>query len=227
MPCPDWMVLNRNRVCMPVNQAMNPTAMNRPIFTLATGTPTARALTGLPPAEKIQFPTRVRSRIYVAMITNTIQYTTDVRMLTPPIVHDAENTCRAELNPCRVEMSGLETWLVIVWVSAMFSPWSMKNIPSVIRNDGIPVRITSHPLMNPITSDRASATSTPTHALVVNSYENSDAHSAELVTATPADRSNSPPIISSAIGVAISPYVDVTYSTEENDDAFRNGGAMM
>jgi hypothetical protein len=27
--------------------------------------------------------------------------------------------------------------------------------------------------------------------------------------------------------VAISPYVEVTYSTEENEDAFRNGGAMM
>ena len=29
---------------MPVNQAMNLTAMNRPIFIRATGTPTARAL---------------------------------------------------------------------------------------------------------------------------------------------------------------------------------------
>jgi hypothetical protein len=27
--------------------------------------------------------------------------------------------------------------------------------------------------------------------------------------------------------VAISPYVEVTYSTEENEDALRNGGAMM
>src|SRR6516165_3628432 len=143
-------------------------------------------------------------------------------MFTPPIVQDAENTSRAELNPCRVQMSGLDTWLVMVWVSAMFSPCSMKNMPSVIRNDGIPVLTTSQPLMNPISSDRTSATSTPTQALVVNSKLNSDAHNAEDVTATPADRSNSPPIISNATGVAISPYVEVTYSTEENEDAFRN-----
>jgi hypothetical protein len=103
------------------------------------------------------------------MITNTIQYTTLVRMFTPPIVHDAENTCRAELNPCRVEMSGLDTWLVMVWVSAMLMPCNMKNIPSVTRNDGMPVLTTIHPLMNPISSDSTSATSTPTQALVVNS----------------------------------------------------------
>src|ERR1035437_6061718 len=41
------MVLNRNRVCMPVNQAISPTAMNRPIFIFPTGTPTARAV-GVP-----------------------------------------------------------------------------------------------------------------------------------------------------------------------------------
>ena len=35
---------------MPVNQAMNPTVMNRPIFTLFTGTPTARELAAEPPA---------------------------------------------------------------------------------------------------------------------------------------------------------------------------------
>ena len=90
-------------------------------------------------------------------------------MFTPPIVQDAENTSRAELKPCRVEMSGLDTWLVMVWVSAMFSPCSMKNMPSVIRKLGMPVLITSQPLMNPISSDRTSATSTPTQALVVNS----------------------------------------------------------
>ena len=52
-----------------------------------------------------------------------------------------------------------------------------------------------------------------------------DAHRAELVTATPADRSNSPPIISSATGAAIRPKVELTYSTLENELALRNGGA--
>ena len=58
---------------MPANQAMKPTAMNRPIFISATGTPTARADGADPPTEKIQLPMRVRSRIQVAMRTNTIQ----------------------------------------------------------------------------------------------------------------------------------------------------------
>ena len=52
---------------MPVNQAIRPTAMNRPIFIRPTGTPTARADGAEPPTEKIQLPMRVRSRIQVAM----------------------------------------------------------------------------------------------------------------------------------------------------------------
>ena len=58
---------------MPMNQASRPTPMNRPIFILPTGTPTARALGAEPPTEKIQLPTRVRSRIQVAIATTTIQ----------------------------------------------------------------------------------------------------------------------------------------------------------
>ena len=126
-------------------------------------------------------------------------------MFTPPMVKLPENTTRAELKPCRVEMSGLATWLVMVWVSAMLIPWSMKNVPRVTRKDGIPVLTTIQPLMKPISRANPSATSTPTQALVVNHQANSDPHSAELVTETPADRSNSPPIISSATGVAIRP----------------------
>ena len=34
---------------MPMNQARNETVMKRPILTLVTGTPTARALSALPP----------------------------------------------------------------------------------------------------------------------------------------------------------------------------------
>src|SRR5256885_14361032 len=126
-------------------------------------------------------------------------------MFTPPMVKLPENTTREELKPCRVEMSGLDTWLVMVWVSAMFRPWSMKNVPSVTRKEGIPVLTTIQPFRNPMNSDTASATSTPTQVMVVNSYMNREAVSAELVTATPADRSNSPPIISSATGGAIRP----------------------
>ena len=44
---------------MPTNQAAKPTNMNSPILTLFTGTPTARALSRLPPTAKIQLPIRV------------------------------------------------------------------------------------------------------------------------------------------------------------------------
>ena len=45
----------------------------------------------------------------------------------------------------------------------------MKNVPSVTRKLGMPVLTTIQPFRNPINSDRTSATSTPTQALVVNS----------------------------------------------------------
>src|ERR687885_79917 len=51
-----------------------------------------------------------------------------------------------------------------------------------------------------------------------------EATRADEVTATPADRSNSPPIISSATATAGMPYVELTYSTEDSDSSWRNGG---
>ena len=66
----------------------------------------------------------------------------------------------------------------------------------------MPVFTTRYPLMKPMASATTRETTTPTHMLAVNWYENIDATRAELVTATPADRSNSPPIISSATATA-------------------------
>ena len=89
--------------------------------------------------------------------------------LTPPMVKlDAKTFC-AELKPCMLEMSGLATWLVMVWVRARFSPCSMKNVPRVTRKLGIPVRTTIQPLRNPTASATASATTTPTQMFRVNS----------------------------------------------------------
>ena len=50
--------------------------MNSPIFTLGTGTPTARAESALPPTAKIQLPTLVRSRIQVPIATNSSHHST-------------------------------------------------------------------------------------------------------------------------------------------------------
>ena len=46
-----------------------------------------------------------------------------------------------------------------------------------------------------------------------------------MITATPADRSNSPPIISSATPTAMIPMVELSYSTVENAATERNGSA--
>ena len=47
------------------------------------------------------------------------------------------------------------------------------------------------------------------------------------VTATPADRSNSPPIISTATPQAMMPMVELAYSTVASEAASRNGGATI
>ena len=52
--------------------------MNRPIFTLATGTPTLRAALASPPAAKIQLPTRVRSSTQVATRSSPATRRTDI-----------------------------------------------------------------------------------------------------------------------------------------------------
>ena len=48
-----------------------------------------------------------------------------------------------------------------------------------------------------------------------------------MIAATPADRSNSPPIISRPTPTATMPIVELAYSTVENDSGDRNGGATM
>ncbi len=92
-----------------------------------------------------------------------------IRMFTPATVKLEANTFCAEEKPAMLEMFGLATWLVMVWVRAMLMPCSMKNVPSVTRKLGIPVLTTIQPLRNPMNRDSASATSTPTHTFTVNS----------------------------------------------------------
>src|SRR5918911_3243686 len=108
-PMPDCTVLNANRMCMPVNQAMNPTAMNRPIFTLFTGTPTARELAAEPPTAKIQLPRWVRSSTQVLTMMNSSHQSRVMRILTPPIVNEEANTFSAELKPWMLDTSFVPT----------------------------------------------------------------------------------------------------------------------
>src|SRR3954447_14871880 len=74
-------------------------------------------------------------------------------------------------------------------------------------------------------SATTSATSTPTHTLSESWKQVSAATSAEATTETPADRSNSPPIINRATPTATIPIVDEAYSTVLNAGSVRNGAA--
>ena len=46
-----------------------------------------------------------------------------------------------------------------------------------------------------------------------------------MVEATPADRSNSPPIINRPTATATTPTIEDAYNTVDNDSNVRNGGA--
>ena len=61
---------------MPVSAQTNDVAMNSPIFTRATGTPTLRAAFASPPTPKIQLPMRVRARTHVASAVIAIHHRT-------------------------------------------------------------------------------------------------------------------------------------------------------
>src|ERR1044072_140761 len=73
----------------------------------------------------------------------------------------------------------------------------------------------------------SSETPAPTQTFAVIWYENIDEISADEVTRTPVDRSNSPPIISSATGTAMIPMVEEAYSTVLKLDHWRKASAAI
>src|SRR6266487_3589557 len=152
----------------PVNQARNPTAMNSPIFTRFTATPTARELAAEPPTAQIQLPMCVRSRTHVATRMNRIHHSSVIRIDTPPTVNEEANTFFAESNPSMLDTSLVPTLPVTCLVRARLSPRSMKNVPSFTMKLWMPVLTTRSPLLYSITSATTSETATPTHMFVVN-----------------------------------------------------------
>src|SRR5690625_2104653 len=78
--------------------------MNKPIFTLSTGTPTARAASASPPAANIQFPTLVRSNSHMAIRVRTIHQTTVILMLKPKTWKFDANMARSVSKPPISEM---------------------------------------------------------------------------------------------------------------------------
>ncbi len=153
---------------MPTNQAPKPTSMNREIFVKATGTPTARAESLLPPTAKIQLPYLVRSSTQVASAAKASHHTTVILTWTTPTSKDEENSAFAWLKPSMSLMSSVATLPVISLVTARLTPWRIRNVPSVTRKEGRPVLISSQPLRNPMPSDATSATITPTQTFMLS-----------------------------------------------------------
>ena len=75
------------------------------------------------------------------------------------------------------------------------------------------VFIRIQPLMKPMARETSRARTTPTQTFVLKYQLNIDAVSAEEITATPVERSNSPPIISSDTPTAMIPIVELPYRT--------------
>jgi hypothetical protein len=102
----------------------------------------------------------------------------------------------------------VETVPLISLVKPRLQPCRIRKVPRVTTKLGSPVRTSMMPLKKPMARVTSSDTPTPTQTFAVIWYENIDEISDEEVTITPADRSNSPPIISSATGTAMIPRVD-------------------
>ena len=93
-------------------------------------------------------------------------------------------------------------------VMPRLTPCSTKKVLSEVRKLGSLVRTSSRPLTRPIASETSSASSTANQTWKLNHHASSAAASPAVVTSTPADRSNSPPIISSATPTATIPMVE-------------------
>ena len=150
-----------------------------------------------------------------------------IRTLIPRTGKLDANTARAESKPSMDAMFVVETCPVTSLVMAMLRPWSIRNIDSVTRKLGSFVRTRIHPLRNPMARETASATAAPTHTFTEKYQANIDAVRPEVITATPADRSNSPPIISSTTPTAMMPMVELAYRIVAKAPPVRNGSAML
>src|SRR3954468_9219384 len=146
-------------------------------------------------------------------------------MVTGPMVKFEANTAWALSNPWTSLIEFDETPPAIIRVTARLMPWSTKNVPRVTRKLGRPVMWSSQPLNAPIASEITRAMSTPTQTLMLKYQVVRAAVRPDVVTATPADRSNSPPIMSSATATAMMPIVEEPYRIVPMLLALRNAGA--
>ena len=89
--------------------------------------------------------------------------------------------------------------------SATFAPRRPKNVPSVITNDGSPVQTTNTPFHRPNARHTPSDSSSASQMFIPHSVAITPNSAPAVPTITPADRSNSPLIISSPTATAMIP----------------------
>ena len=105
-----------------------------------------------------------------------------------------------------MSMFSIETVPVILSVPAALTPWRMKNVPSVMMKLGSFVLTTAMPLMKPTAAPKTNTSRIDGQMFRWARVPSRPSSRPELPTITPAERSNSPPIISSATGTATMPY---------------------
>ena len=109
-------------------------------------------------------------------------------------------------------MPWIATWPISALVPARSMPCRTKNVPSVTMKLGSPVFITRMPLIAPIPSASASETRIAAQMLRPYSVVSTPTTRPVKPVMAPADRSNSPPIMSSATATAMMPIVEAPRS---------------
>src|SRR5690242_1593281 len=170
---------------------------------------------------------RVRCRIQPDSATKNSHHSTVPQTVTGPTWKFDEKMFAMKLNPSIWLMSELDTEPVTSFVTPRLAPCRTKNVPSVIRKLGMPVFITRYPLMKPTSRQNSSETSAPTTRLMPKYQQSIELTRPALIVMTPADRSNSPPIMSMPTPTATMPIVEDWYSTVKKDSAERNADAII
>ena len=222
--------------------AQQAVVMKSAVLTRLTGTPELRAAPASPPLAKIQLPTRVRSRTQVARAAIARNHRTSTGMpstLGLPLLKVSIQPCSAiqakrpvKASPRNSPAMGspsIRSLMPRSWVEppvAHFSPTRvmprrMKRKARVTMKEGRPVFRTIWPFRAP----KAAATiKVATIARIGGRPTTASATpkiSPEKATMEPTERSNSPPIISSAAPIARMPSCDagdmkVTTPASEN-----------
>ena len=89
--------------------------------------------------------------------------------------------------------------------SATLAPRRPKNVPSVITKEGSPVQTTRTPFQSPSARQTPSESTSASHRFMPHSVAITPSNAPAVPTMTPAERSNSPLIISSPTATAMIP----------------------